>query len=228
MNEILLKEMDVLSAFCEAAASEAIFRSMVFMEASPDPSKSIIDAVREKIAGLIQKIKDFFQKINERIHHMIVKYQTKHAAGVRDTDAYKFVMKECNEAYRKYLSDMKGYLRVEMAERGYNKKKDRNIGAVMMQSNSENAKRRCMKTVNKVLAKAAGMNASQLDLLSDDMFEGIKGYAVAFQNDLDRYCIAHRKDLSSNDVMTITAMSLEAGNTCYDITKAILNIKNAK
>ena len=84
MNEILLKEMDVLSAFCEAAASEAIFRSMVFMEASPDPSKSIIDAVREKIAGLIQKIKDFFQKINERIHHMIVKYQTKHAAGVRD------------------------------------------------------------------------------------------------------------------------------------------------
>lgn len=226
--EIFLKEMDVLSAYCESVSADYIFQNMMFMEASKDPSKSFVDAVREKIDGVIQRIKEFFQKINERIHHMIVKYQTKHATDVRKTNEYKFVMTECNAAYRKYLSDMKDILQKEMAERSYKKNKDRNTGAVMMQTNSENAKRRCMKAVNKAITKAANMNASQLDLLSDDMFEEIKKYAVRFQDDLNVYVVSHRKELSSYDTMSITTMSLEAGNTCYEITKAILNMKKAK
>ena len=228
MDSVFLKEMDVLSAYCEFVASESIYENMVFMEASNDPSKSIVDAIRAKIEVAIQKINAFFQKINERIHHMIVKYQTKHATDVRKIGEYKFVMKECNDAYRKYLTDMKGILRKEMAERSYKKNKDRNVGAMMMQSNAANAKRKCMKTVQKVLDKAAKMNASQLDLLSDDMFGEIKKYAVQFQNDLSVYAISHQKDLSSNDSMSITAMSLEAGNTCYEISKAILSLKSAK
>lgn len=159
---------------------------------------------------------------------MIVQRQAKHASDVRNTDEYKFVMKECNAAYRKYLSDMRGYLRKEMSERSYMKNKDRNVDAVMLQTNSSNAKRRCMKTVQKALAKAAGMNASQLDLLSDAMFEEIKKYAVQFQNDLNVYVIAHDKELNSYDSMTITTMSLEAGNTCYEITKVILSMKKTK
>ena len=69
------------------------------------------------------------------------------------------------------------------------------------------------------------MNASQLNLLSEDMFSDIKKCAEKFQNDLTIYTISHQKELNSYDSMAISTMSLEAGNVCFEIAKAVLSIK---